>query len=151
MKDVSSPYEQQHTIALAVAGLRTLELVTQIGISPKMKTGNTPLVAAGHFQKSLVKAGAMLSFATEPLMPKGAYRGLFQCKFCGARHSYPEDGYTTRNQLENWSNEPTDICPGSRPSMKAPHWEPLVNGAPMLNKHQFVLIEIINKNDDLLA
>ena len=82
---------------------------------------------------------------------KGAYKGLFECKFCGSRKIFPEDGFTTKQQLETWSNEPTDICMGNRELMKAPHWEPLVNDGPMLNKHQYILVEIIHNNDELLA
>ena len=81
----------------------------------------------------------------------GTYRGIFECKFCGSRHIYPKEGYTTREILENYANEHTAVCEGDRKLMKAPHWEPTINGGPMLNKHQYLLVDIIEQEIDALV
>ncbi len=72
-------------------------------------------------------------------------KAVFRCKFCHSEHTWPTEGWATEEDLHNLTQGQTDVCPGDKRALLAPHWEPLLNNNCTKHMHQYQIVKIIRK------
>ena len=72
-------------------------------------------------------------------------KAVFRCKFCHSEHTWPTEGWATEEDLHNLTQGQTDVCPGDKRALLAPHWEPLLNNNCTKHMNQYQVVKIIRK------